>query len=109
MHYVLFVDREPRKIDLQRALGLIEHKWREIGEGLQLPDGKIQSIHYDVSYNDTRKLSEVLQTWINTCTKPSVLTWRTIINIVREYPVNEPAQAEAILNFLAKPDIYSNY
>ena len=55
-------DEKPKKVHVQRVLGPIEHKWREVGEALEIPDGRIQSIDLDARYNNTRKLSEVLQT-----------------------------------------------
>ena len=100
-------DKEPKKVHLQRVLGPIEHKWREIGEALEVPDGRIQSIENDARYNDTRKLSEVLQTWIDTQT--SDMTWRNLIDVITEYPVNEPVVATTIPDFLANPKIASKY
>ena len=100
-------DKEPKKVHLQRLLGSIQHKWREIGEALEVPDGRIQSIEYDPRYNDTRKLSEVLQTWIGT--QPSDVTWKNLIRVITEYPVNEPVLAKTIPHFLAKPEICSKY
>ena len=99
-------DKEPKKVHLQRVLGPIQHKWREIGEALEIPDERIQSIENDARYNDTRKLSEVLQTWI---TQPSDVTWRNLIDVITEYPVNEPALAKTIPDFLANPKISSKY
>ena len=100
-------DKEPKKVHLQRVLGPIEYKWREIGEALEIPDGRIQSIDHDARYNDTRKLSEVLQTWIDT--QPSDVTWKNLIDVITEYPVNEPVLAKTIPDFLANPKISSKY
>ena len=100
-------DKEPKKVHCQRVLGPIEHKWREIGEALEIPDGRIQSIDHDARYNDTRKLSEVLQTWIDTQT--SDVTWRNLIDVITEYPVNEPLLAKTIPDFLSNPKISSKY
>ena len=100
-------DKQPRNIHLQQVLGSIQYKWRAIGEALEIPDGRIQSIVYDARYNDTRKLAEVLQIWINT--QPSDVTWRNLINVITEYPVNEPVLAKTIPDFLAKPEISSKY
>ena len=96
-------DKEPKKVHLQRVLGPIKHKWREIGEALEIPDGRIQSIDHDPHYNDSNKLSEVLQTWIDT--QPSDVTWRNLIDVITEYPVNESVLAKTILDFLANPKI----
>ena len=111
LHYsngvFLSSDKEPEKDHLQRVLGPIEYKWKEIGEALKMPFGTIQSIDYDRGYNDTRKLSKVLQTWIDT--KPSDVTWRNLIDVIREHPVKEPVQAKAIIHFLANSKISERY
>ena len=74
---------------------------------MEIPNGIIQSIDYNPRYNDARKLSEVLQTWIDT--QPSDVTWRNLINVIREHPVNEPVLAKAIPDFLANPEITKHY
>ena len=74
---------------------------------MEIPNGIIQSIDHDPRYNDTRKLSEVLQNWIDT--QPSDVTWRNLINIIREHPVNEPVLAKTIPKFLANPKISEHY
>ena len=49
----LSLDKEPKKVHFQRVLGSIQHKWREIGEALEIPDGRIKSIHHNACYKDT--------------------------------------------------------
>ena len=55
----------------------------------------------------TTKLSEVLQVWIDkrTCE----VTWRMIITVVKEPPVEKKVVAEKIYQFLARPDIRNEY
>ena len=74
---------------------------------MKIPDGRIESIDHDARYNDTHKLSEVLKTWI--VTQPSNITWRNLIDVITEYPVNEPVLAKTIPEFLANPKISSEY
>ena len=111
LHYsnnvFLSSEKEPKNVHLQRVLGPIQYKWREIGEALEIHDGRIQSIDHDACYNDTNKLSKVLQTWINT--QPSDVTWRNIINVITKHSVNEPVLAKTITDFLANPNISEHY
>ena len=111
LHYsndvFLSSDKEPKKVHLQCVLGPIQHKWRAIGEALEIPNGTIKSIDHDAHYDDSNKLSEVLQTWIDT--QPSDVTWRNLIDIITECPVNEPVLAKTISDFLANPKISSKY
>ena len=78
-----------------------------IGEALKISYGIIQSINHNPHYSDVDKLSEVLQTWIDT--QSSNVTWRNLIDVITEYPVNEPALAKTIPDFLANPKISSKY
>ena len=111
LHYscnvFLSSDKQPKKIHLQQVLGPIQYKWRVIGEALEIPDGIIQSIDHNPRYNNACKLSEVLQTWIGT--QPSDVTWRNLINVIRENSVNEPVLAKTIPDFLANPKISEHY
>ena len=78
-----------------------------IGEALEISEGRIQSIDHNPHYSDVNKLSEVLQTWIDT--QSSDVTWRNLIDVITEYPVNEPILAKTIPDFLANPKISSKY
>ena len=81
----------------------IKYMWSTIGEQLAVRYGHIMSAQYNVAYDDTRKLSEVLQLWIDkrTCE----VSWRMIITVVKEPPVEHKVVAEKIYQFLARPDI----
>ena len=111
LHYsndlFLSSDKEPKKVHLQRVLGPIEHKWRAIGEALEIPNGTVKYIDHDARYDDSNKLSEVLQSWIDA--QPSDVTWRKLIDVITEYPVNVPGLAKTIPDFLANPKISSKY
>ena len=74
---------------------------------MEIPTGIILSIEHDAHYDDSNKLSEVLQTWIDT--KRSDVTWRNLIDVITEYPINEPVLAKTIPDFLANPKVSSKY
>ena len=81
--------------------------WNTIGEQLEVRYGDIKSAEYNVAYDHTTKLSEVLQVWIDkrTCE----VSWRMIIAVVKEPPVENKAVAEKIYKFLVRPDIRNEY
>ena len=85
----------------------IKYMWSTIGEQLAVRYGHIMSAQYNVAYDDTRKLSEVLQLWIDkrTCE----VSWRMIITVVKEPPVEHKVVVEKIYQFLARPDIRNEY
>ena len=73
------------KLHLQQALAPIKYKWRQIGEGLKISYGTIQSINRNRQYDDTLKLSEILQQWIDDNNRSNV-TWRAIIEVIKKEP-----------------------
>ena len=87
-------------------LNEIRYMWKTIGEQLDVHYGDIKSAEYNVAY-DTTKLSEVLQVWIDkrTCE----VSWKKIITVVKESPVENKGVAEKIYQFLTRPDIRNDY
>ena len=90
-----------------RLLHEIRWRWNTIGEQLKVHYGDIKSAEYNVAYDDTTKLSEVLQVWIykRTCE----VSWRTIITVVKEPPIENNVVAEKIHKFLARSEIRNEY
>ena len=85
----------------------IKHMWNTIGEQLEVRYCDIKSAEYNVAYNDTTKLSEVLQVWIDkrTCE----VSWRMMITVVKEPPIEHKVVAEKIYQFLARSEIRNEY
>ena len=85
----------------------IKYMWNTIGEQLEVRYGDIKSAEYNVAYDNTKKLSEVLQAWIDkgTCE----VSWRMIITVLKKPPVEHNKVAEEIYKFLARPDIRNEY
>ena len=79
--------------------------WNIIGEQLAVPYGDIKSAERKV--DDTAILSEVLQVWIDKRT--SKVSWKKIITVVEDPPVECKQVAEKIFHFLKRPDIKSEY
>ena len=82
----------------------IKAKWYTIGEQLKVQYGDIISTE---AHEDTRKLSEVVQIWIDKGTRP--VCWKTIITVIEEPPVENKAVADEIYQFLTRPDIQNEY
>ena len=99
--------KEPKKLHLMMLLHPIRYNWSIIGEQLYVPYGDVLSAEYNEVYDDTTKLSEVLQIWIDkrTCE----VSWRMIITVVKEPPVEHKAVADKIYQFLSRPDIQNEY
>ena len=81
--------------------------WNTIGEQLEVCHCDIKSAEYDVAHVNTTKLSEVLQVWIDkrTCE----VSWKTIITVVKEPPIDHNVVAENIRKFLERPEIRNEY
>ena len=83
----------------------IMYKWDIIGGQLAVPDVYIQCAFEERQH--TRKLSEVLQVWIDKRT--SLVCWKTIITVVEEPPVENKVVADNIYQFLTRPYIQNQY
>ena len=82
----------------------IKYKWYTIGEQLDVRYGDIVSTE---AYEHTRRLSEVLQIWIDK--KTSRVCWSTIITVIEEPPIEHKVVAYEIYQFLKRPDIQNEY
>ena len=85
----------------------IKHQWNTIAEQLNVQYSDIKSAEYNVAYNDTRKLSEVLQVWIDK--RPCIVSWRAILTVVEEPPVDNASIGHDMRSFLCRSDIYHLY
>ena len=85
----------------------IKCNWEIIGGQLAVNNGHLKSIQDNWPYNDTIKLSSVLQVWKDqrTCE----ISWRKIITVVEDPPVKNKAVAEKIFHYLLRPDIKNDY
>ena len=90
--------QEPKKGHLLHLLDPVKHEWRSIGEQLYVDYGDIKSEEYNVSHDDTTKLSEVLQHWINQ--RKREVSWKTIITVIKDQPLNNVNVANEICHFL---------
>ena len=103
----LGLDKEPKKKHLMSLLHPIKYQWNIIGEQLNVQYDQIMSAQYNVSYNDTMKLSEVLQVWIEK--RSCAVSWRLILATIEEPPIDNVKVGDEIRQFLTQPDIYHQY
>ena len=85
----------------------IKYKWDIIDVQLAVSYNDIMSIQYNATYDDTRKLSEILQVWIGKRT--SEVSWKKIITVVEDRPVEHKQVVENIFHFLKRHDIRNEY
>ena len=106
-HIILLLGKEPKKLHLMSLLHNIKHMWDTIGEQLAVNYGDIKSAEYNMTYDSTKKLSEVLQVWIDkrTCE----VSWRTIITVIDDPPIKNKRVGDEICEFLARSDIQNEY
>ena len=101
------LDKEPKKCHLMTLLHPIMHMWDTIGGQLEVPDVYIQCIFE--AHQHTRKLSEVLQVWIDNNNKRHPVCWKTIITVIEEPPVQNKTVGNEIYQFLTRPEIQNEY
>lgn len=81
--YICYLDTELNKYHLYNLLCQHDcaHKWDEIGIGLQLSHGSIESLRRRIDLSDEMKLYDVIQLWQDQMTLP--FTMKTIINVLK--------------------------
>ena len=106
-YIILLLGKVPKKLHLMSLLHNIKHMWGTIGEQLAVCHGDIKSAEYNITYDSTKKLSELLQIWIDkrTCE----VSWRTIITVIDDPPIENKRIGDKICEFLAKSDIQNEY
>ena len=104
---VLYVAKEPRKSHLMTKLSSIKFQWKLIGEQLEVDNGPLKSIKYDPTYNNTMRLSEVFQVWIDGRT--TEVSWRVILDVIRNPPLSNKRLFDEVQKFLSHPDIQRLY
>ena len=70
-----------------------------IGTALELKDNDLQSMAR-ANTDDIRRLSAVLGKWIKMDGQASLVTWRTIINVIQGPLLKNNALAKVIFQFL---------
>ena len=90
--------QEPEKRQLLFVLDPVKYEWRSIGEQLDVGYCDIKSEEYCVSHDNTARLSEVLQLWINQ--RKREVSWKTIITVIKDPPLNNVNVANEICRFL---------
>ena len=85
----------------------IKHMWDTIGEQLAVTFGDIKSTEYNMTYDSTKKLSEVLQVWIDK--KTCEVSWKTIITVIDDPPIENKRVGDEICEFLTRSDIQNEY
>ena len=88
-------------------LNPIKSQWYSIGEQLEVQNGPLKSIKYDPTYNDTMRLSEVFQVWIDGRT--TEVSWRVILDVIRNPPLSNKKLFDEVQKFLSCPDIQRLY
>ena len=102
------LDKEPKKKHLMQLLHPIRNDWENIGVQLEVPHNDIVFIRQStIEHDNTRKLSDVLQVWIDR--KTCEFSWRMILTVINNPPVEKKRVADEICDFLARPEIMNDY
>ena len=93
-----YTDKKPDKFLLLRFLSSITGKWQEIGDLLGVDPSTIDGLCHS-NYSDQRKMSKMLQIWLDN--EPTPVTWYNIIDILEGPLQNKPLAIE-ISKFLGR-------
>ena len=85
----------------------IKYKWDIIGVQLAVSNNDIMCAEDGTPNNCTRKLSKILQVWIDKRT--SKVSWKEIITVVENPPIENKQVVKKIFYFLKRHDIRNEY
>ena len=91
-------EKTPKKHDLVEQLAGIKDKWYSLGTMLGVDDADLRGLRHSNLPDDVR-LSDTLQYWMDT--KPSLVTWGTILKVLRSDYIDQPGLADKIQHRLA--------
>lgn len=98
----MVLHKEPKQGDLMKVLSPIADDWQNIGEALGMKTDRLKN---DDSVDNIFLLYTVLRKVL----KNSRVTWKTIIDVVRNKPVCSQVVADMIEDFLSQDDVHSRY
>ena len=81
-----------------KVLNCVNYEWRSIGVQLKIEFNDLESLERNASYNNTIRLSNVLQLWMDQ--RKREVSWDTIITIIKNPPLNNVKVANRICHFL---------
>ena len=93
-------------IDLLHLLSPIKYEWPLIGEQLEVDYDEIRSEEHNVAHDDLARLHDVLTYWINTTKFDK--SWRTVITVIEEPPIQEKDIVKKIYEFLKGKTVSSD-
>ena len=98
----MLLGKAPKMNHLMTLLSKIRFKWEEIGGQLEISAHELENAKMENGLqNNTQKLAYMLRKWNDT--KSCEFSWRKIISVVEEPPVENKNVAEEIRQFLARP------
>ena len=91
--------KAPDKIDVLLLLANLRARWKTIGLALRVGSDTLDGLSQSLQPN-TDKLADVIGAWIST--KPSPVTWETLIDAIEGPLLQHKAKADEIRAHLAK-------
>lgn len=90
----------PNHDELLPLLANISSKWYSIGLAFKVHTNELDSLSKDVQYENTAKLSKVIQSWIDTQSSPVI--WETVISVIGGPIVKNQKKANEIRDYIGK-------
>ena len=102
---VLTVERPTRR-EVLIQLAFINFQWRNIGNGLGVSYNDLQGLAERNDSNQTR-LDQVIQNWLdmNGQGEGAPVTWKTILDVVKEPPIENITRAMRIYEYLKQSSV----
>ena len=101
LYLIILTVERPTRHDVLIQLECIDASWRSIGEGLRVSFNDLKGLDESNMSNQAR-LSAIIQKWLdmNGQGEGALVTWKTILDVVKGPFVQNKAQAMTIYDYL---------
>ena len=105
---IFTLGKEPKKRHLMMLLDPLRYQWEIIAKELKVRPDEINCERFNKAHYETRRLSEILQDWIDQTENRKEVCWKTILFVVESRIKNEHV-ADNIRGFLSIKYVQDEY
>ena len=106
LYLIILTVERPTRREVLMQLAFIKFQWRNIGNGLGVSYNDLQGLAERNDSNQTR-LDQVIQNWLdmNGQGEGAPVTWKTILDVVKEAPIENITRAMKIYKYLKQSSV----
>ena len=106
LYLIILTVERPTRREVLMQLAFINFQWRNIGNGFGVSYNDLQGLAERNDSNQTR-LDRVIQNWLdmNGQGEGAPVTWKTILDVVKEPPIKNITRAMRIYEYLKQSSV----